>query len=596
MNENGMPSIYEGKESYIFVSYSHKDAKIVWPIVKKMNQDGFRIWYDDGIHPGTEWDKIISSKIRGARCFIAFMSDNYLNSNNCLDELKFARDVIPTRLLCYLHKVQLPDEIEMRLGRSQHIAWHTFSNKDVFFEKLYTAEAIRECQNDKCVSDESGQSVDQLSGKFQISNIWIAVVAGVVLLIVIACIMSHKTLREPKNENNDSQFVESDIKTESGKEEKVQETDPVTSVSNAFTGLHASESDAEKIVMVTGEVPVSGTCGENVSWTIDSDYVLTISGTGKMYDCVWDAFAQDTIQPWNHYQELVTKVVIEDGVENIGAVAFREFTNLISVSIPASVSEIGWTAFHRCDNLEEIMVDDKNMVLSSLEGVLYNKEKTILLIYPSNKEDDLFDVPDTVKEVDSNAFSNCLKLTKIIFPEATEEIKGLGEINKLEEIVVDERNPVYSSSNGVLYDKEKVTLYAYPCNKKSSVFNAPETLENVEYGAFEGCYNLKSIIFPDTTTNIASLSGAENLTYFVFPKEMEIIPQDFFGYTNTVETVIIQENISVIENGAFECVWINNVYYTGTEEQWGEIMILPENDGLSFADIHYDYDIKNEYY
>lgn len=273
----------------------------------------------------------------------------------------------------------------------------------------------------------------------------------------------------------------------------------------------------------------------------------------------------------------------------------RVFTDENNAFKPEILAEASRIELDGIDH-DYMMVDDKNMVLSSLEGVLYNKEKTILLIYPSNKEDDLFDVPDTVKEVDSNAFSNCLKLTKIIFPEATEEIKGLGEINKLEEIVVDERNPVYSSSNGVLYDKEKVTLYAYPCNKKSSVFNAPETLENVEYGAFEGCYNLKSIIFPDTTTNIASLSGAENLTYFVFPKEMEIIPQDFFGYTNTVETVIIQENISVIENGAFEWVWINNVYYTDTEEQWGEIMILPENDGLSFADIHYDYDIKNEYY
>ena len=115
------PIAYMGDQPYIFVSYSHKDCERVWPIILKLQAEGFRIWYDDGISPGTEWDANIATHIRKCAFFAAFISRNYLESENCKDELSFVRELGKNRVLIYLEEVVLPDELQMRLGRLQAI-------------------------------------------------------------------------------------------------------------------------------------------------------------------------------------------------------------------------------------------------------------------------------------------------------------------------------------------------------------------------------------------------------------------------------------------------------------------------------------------
>ena len=117
------PIAYTGENPYIFVSYSHKDSDRVWPIIARLQADRFRVWYDDGINPGTEWDANIAAHIKNCSFFLAFISENYLASDNCKDELSFVRDLKKNRVLVYLEEVTLPDEMQMRLGRLQAIYW-----------------------------------------------------------------------------------------------------------------------------------------------------------------------------------------------------------------------------------------------------------------------------------------------------------------------------------------------------------------------------------------------------------------------------------------------------------------------------------------
>ena len=83
---------YQGSEPYIFLSYSHRDAAPAAEIIRDLNLDGFRIWYDEGLVPGKEWDENIARAIMNCSYFVALMSANYLDSANCRDELNFARD------------------------------------------------------------------------------------------------------------------------------------------------------------------------------------------------------------------------------------------------------------------------------------------------------------------------------------------------------------------------------------------------------------------------------------------------------------------------------------------------------------------------
>ncbi len=136
------PIAYDGDKPFVFISYSHRDIDRVWPIINQMNKNGYRVWYDDGIDPGTEWDEFIATKISECDYFIGFMSANYLASDNCKDELNYARDQVDNRLLVYLEEVQLPKGMEMRLGRIQAIHKYNFKTDNEFFSKLYLSKNL----------------------------------------------------------------------------------------------------------------------------------------------------------------------------------------------------------------------------------------------------------------------------------------------------------------------------------------------------------------------------------------------------------------------------------------------------------------------
>ena len=139
------PIAYMGDQPYIFVSYSHKDCERVWPIILKLQAEGFRIWYDDGISPGTEWDANIATHIRKCAFFAAFISRNYLESENCKDELSFVRELGKNRVLIYLEEVVLPDELQMRLGRLQAIYWNRDGEKKAY-KKFMQSPGVNVCK------------------------------------------------------------------------------------------------------------------------------------------------------------------------------------------------------------------------------------------------------------------------------------------------------------------------------------------------------------------------------------------------------------------------------------------------------------------
>lgn len=138
---------YRGEKPYVFLSYSHKNMDNAMGIVHHMQSDGFRIWYDEGIDPGSEWDENIASHVEQCGYFIALLSHEYLSSSNCKDELNYARDLDKPRLLIYLDNIQLPGGMRMRLSRLQAIHRYKYSDPDQFYKKLYESQGIDNCRN-----------------------------------------------------------------------------------------------------------------------------------------------------------------------------------------------------------------------------------------------------------------------------------------------------------------------------------------------------------------------------------------------------------------------------------------------------------------
>lgn len=74
---------YDGKEPYLFVSYAHNDAQMVYPIIEHLALDGYRIWYDDGVHAGEDWLEKVASRLDDSSICLAMLSENSVNSINC---------------------------------------------------------------------------------------------------------------------------------------------------------------------------------------------------------------------------------------------------------------------------------------------------------------------------------------------------------------------------------------------------------------------------------------------------------------------------------------------------------------------------------
>ena len=143
-----IPAAYLGNEPYIFLSYSHADNAAAYEVISALNENGYRVWYDDGITPGAEWDVNIAEHIKDCSFFISLISKNYLNSSNCRDELNFVRDLNKPQLLIYLENVQLPDAMQMRLGRLQALFLFNYAGReDRFYEKLAITPELEKCRD-----------------------------------------------------------------------------------------------------------------------------------------------------------------------------------------------------------------------------------------------------------------------------------------------------------------------------------------------------------------------------------------------------------------------------------------------------------------
>ncbi len=137
--------VYRGKKPYIFISYAHADSSRVFPIIETLHENGYRVWYDEGIDPGTEWPEFIAERISSCGYFIAFISDKSINSENCKDEMNFARDLGKERLLVYLEDVELPPGMQMRLNRLQAVFHHKYDREEQFYDRMFKTAGLGNC-------------------------------------------------------------------------------------------------------------------------------------------------------------------------------------------------------------------------------------------------------------------------------------------------------------------------------------------------------------------------------------------------------------------------------------------------------------------
>lgn len=318
--------------------------------------------------------------------------------------------------------------------------------------------------------------------------------------------------------------------------------------------------------------------------------------------------------------ESLKSITIPDGVTNIGANAFSKCSDLTEITIPESVESIGEDTFYGCEKLEKITIENPDCVFNTPSipstATIYGYENSTAQTYAQQNGNEFaviensetnqktyglftYEVEDTfadgtqititdcdtsaegvvdipneidgipVRTVESSTFKDCLKITAINVPEnvtglsiLTENVKTEGN-SLLEAVNVDEKNTAYCSEDGILFTKDKTMLTKYPPAHKGDSYDIPDTVTEIQIGAFFKNQYLKSITIPENIESIptGAFYECKNLESVKIEYGVNTISElAFYGCTN-IKEIDIPSTVDTIYCGAFaDCTGLEKAY------------------------------------
>ena len=287
---------------------------------------------------------------------------------------------------------------------------------------------------------------------------------------------------------------------------------------------------------------------DNLTWKLYEDGTLNISGTGAMKDYN----STDNLSP-AYMNSSVKKVVIEEGVTNIGNWAFSECSSLTSITIPDSVTNIGAAAFDSCGSLTSITIPGS---VTSIGTVAFYNCSGLTSIT----------IPDSVTNIGAAAFDSCGSLTSIVIPNSVTSIESyaFSACSSLTSITIPDS--VTSIGNNAFDSCSSLTSITIPdsvtsignnafdsCSSLTSI-TIPDGVTSIESYAFYNCSGLTSITIPDSVTNIgaAAFDSCTSLTSITIPDSVTSIESYAFCNCSNLTSITIPDSVTNIGAAAFD--------------------------------------------
>ncbi len=291
----------------------------------------------------------------------------------------------------------------------------------------------------------------------------------------------------------------------------------------------------------------SGTCGKKLTWTLDDERNLTISGTGEMLDYEYNG-------DWAPWGTGIRSVMIEEGVTSIGDLAFYYCESLTSVTIPSSVTSIGSWAFSGCSSLTSMTIPSS---VTSIGGSAFSDCSSLTSVT----------IPPSVTSIGNEAFSGCSSLTSVTISKGVVSIayEAFSHCVSLTSVTIPPTVTTIgvrafsncSALTSVMIEEGVTSIGSYAFWDCSALTNVtiPPSVTTIEDGVFNGCSSLMSVTIPEGVTSIGrhAFRDCSSLTSVAIPEGVTSIEWDAFWGCSSLTSVTIPSSVTSIGEQVFSC-------------------------------------------
>lgn len=265
---------------------------------------------------------------------------------------------------------------------------------------------------------------------------------------------------------------------------------------------------------------------------------------------------EDLIDKGNTYEREIiipTRVLHNHKTYKVVAISMYTFwgsDELTSVSIPASVTEIGVDAFGNCENLSHIDVDNDNTVYTSDDGILYDKNMHTLIRCPQSGKFNV-DIPASVAVIGDGAFRDC-PLNRITIPNSVTKISDCAFYGCS-----------HMKSIDIPISVVEIGVNAFTSCIALTTVSIPNSISEIAFAMFQNCISLENISIPTTVTEIKgyAFNGCKRLNDISIPNSVTKICWGAFQLCEGMTSVTIGNSVKEIENYAFgSCTALTTIY------------------------------------